>query len=233
METKIRKIQTAIFTKNFNISNDLDRAALLTEINNHADAIFDGVPTQLPIPNDVPPEIPRFILNSADGRFNCHIALSRVDIFYNVPVDYAGTCEELFETQRTNIQNIFTFLVGKDIVVNRIGFITIAEEILESADGSGLAYLKGSFIQSDKFSKPKELIFNYNRSGRSENFDMNNLITVSANEKVNTKILLQTDINTTAEIINADTNFNVENFNEIINYVVRETKGFLDGFPNI
>jgi len=42
METKIKQIQAAVFIRNFNISNDLERASLLTEINQHANMNFPG-----------------------------------------------------------------------------------------------------------------------------------------------------------------------------------------------
>lgn len=230
MDTKIRKIQTAIFTRNFNISNDLERAALLTEINQYSSAIFNGIPTQLPIPNDVPPEFPRFILNSIDGKFNCHIALSRVDVFYNVSPTSTESNDQLFETQKTNIQNIFSFLLSKSVIINRVGFIAAAEKILTPEEGNSLDYLKNNFIQSGKLDSPKELSFNYNRSGRSENFEMNNLITFGA--KIGSNITLQTDINTVAEGMN-ENNFNLGNFNEIVDYAIEKTNELINNLENI
>lgn len=231
MDTKIRKIQTAIFTRNFIVSNDLERANLLTEIHRHASSIFNGVPTQLPIPNDAPPEFPRFVLNSLDGKFSCNVSLSRTDVFYNVPMDCAESDEQLFEAQKINIQNIFNFLLSKSVGVNRVGFIAVVEKILTPEEGNSLDYLKNNFIQSDKLNSPKELTFNYNRSGdRSENFEMNNLITISAKTGLN--ITLQTDINTVAERMSGD-NFTTENFNEIVDYAIQETRAFIDNFPNI
>lgn len=230
METRIKQIQTAIFTRNFNISNDLDRASLLMEINKSVGHIFNSVPTQLPIPNDAPPEFPRFILNSIDNKFSCQVALSRVDVFYNVPNESTDNCEQLFEAQKTNIQNIFSFLLSRSVIINRVGFIVAAEKILTPEEGKGLDYLKNNFIQSDKLNSPKELLFNYNRSDRSENFEMNNLITVGA--KIGSNITLQTDINTVAEGMNRN-NFNLENFNEIVDYTINETRVFIDNFPSI
>jgi hypothetical protein len=230
METKIRKIQTAIFTRNFNISNDLERAGLLTEIHQHTNSIFNGTPTQLPIPNDTPPEFPRFILNSMDGRFNCNIALSRVDVFYNVSPTSTESDSQLFETQKTNIQNIFSFLLGKSIIINRVGFIAAVEKILSPEEGNSIDYLRNNFIREDRFASPKELLFNYNRAGRSGNFEMNNLITINAKENAN--IVIQTDINTVAERM-SENNFNLDNFNEIVDYAVQETQMFVDNFPNI
>jgi hypothetical protein len=43
-------------------------------------AQFDGQPTILPLPPDTPPEIPRILLNSADGTRKCEISLVRIAI---------------------------------------------------------------------------------------------------------------------------------------------------------
>lgn len=230
METKIIQIQTAVFTKNFNIPNDLDRATLLTEINTHSGTIFNGQPTLLPIPNDAPQEIPRYILNSSDGKFGCNIALSRTDIFYKIPTESTENFEQLLEVHRNNAENIFTFLLSKGIVINRIGFIVTAEKILSSGEGTSLDYLRSNFIREDKLNTPKELTLNYNRSSRSENFEMNNLITLSA--KAVGGISMQTDINTIPEMMST-ANFNLQNFVEIVDHTIQETKLFVDDFPNI
>jgi len=230
METRIKQIQTAMFARNFSISNDLERAALFTEIHGHTNSIFNGLPTQLPIPNDVPPEVPRFILNSTDGRFNCNIALSRIDIFYKVPDTSTENFEQLLITQKNNTENIFSFLISKGIIINRIGFIASGEKILSSEEGNGLNYLRNNFIQDNKFNNPKELTLSHTRSGRSENFEMNNLVTLNTNLGV--VIRIQTDVNTVAERMDT-ANFNLENFNEIIDYAARETLALIDNFPNI
>ncbi|KKP96423.1 MAG: hypothetical protein UR99_C0018G0012 [Candidatus Moranbacteria bacterium GW2011_GWD2_36_12] len=230
METKIKQIQAAVFIRNFNISNDLERASLLTEINQHANIIFNGPPTQLPIPNNAPPEFPRFILNSADGKFSCQIALSRVDIFYKIPDVHTEDFEQLLNTQKNNTENIFNFLVSKGVIVDRIGFIAAAEKILTPGEGNSIDYLRNNFIREGRFGSPKELLFNYNHSGRSENFEMNNLISINAKE--NASIVLQTDVNTIAEGMSGN-NFNLENFNEIVNYAIGETQIFMNNFPNI
>lgn len=227
---ELKKFKPQFLRKKFNISNDLERAELLTEIYKHTQSIFNGVPTQLPIPNDIPPEFPRFILNSIDNKFSCQVALSRVDVFYNVSGDSAENDEQLFKTQKTNIQNIFNFLLSKSVIVNRVGFIVVAEKILTPEEGNSLDYLKNNFIQSDKLNSPKELLFNYNRSGQSENFEMNNLIIVSA--KAGSNITLQTDINTIAEKMN-ENNFNLKKFNEIIDYAIEKTSNLISNFPNI
>ena len=230
MQTRIKKIQTAIFTKNFNVTNDTDRARLLLDIGNHSRGIFDVDPVQVPIPNDVPPEFPRIILKSNDNRYGGNVALSRTDIFYNVPANNTDNLESLLDTQKTNIQNIFNFLIGRGIIVNRIGFIAVAVKELSPEEGNGHDYLRNKFISDDRFQDPKELMFRYNKASRTENFDMNNLITIIS--KAQNRIMLQTDINTVAEIMNT-ANFNQDNFTEIIDYAISKTKELINNFPNI
>jgi len=230
METRIKKIQTAIFTRNFNVTDDTGRAQLLIDINAHTSSIFNVPPVQVPIPSDAPPEFPRIILNSTGNVFNCNISLMRTDIFYNIPSDNADNLEILLATQKNNTENIFNFLINRGIIVSRIGFIVDVIKELSSEEGNGHDYLRNKFISDDRFQDPKELMFRYNKADRSDNFDINNLITITG--KPSNKIILQTDINTVAEIMNT-ANFNLDNFNEIIDYGIQKTKGLIDNFPNI
>lgn len=227
METKIKKIQTAIFTRNFNILNDLDRAESLTEINKHASSIFNGQPTMFPIPSDAPQEFPRFVLNSLDGKFSCNIAPMRTDIFYNVPDESSENSNHLLETQRRNIENIFTFFISKGIIVNRVGFVVFAEKILSTEEGGAINFLKNNFIRDNKLDNPKELSFRYNKPGSAGIFEMNNLITVEG--RIGNIIMIQTDINTVTENMEK-ANFNLENFNEIIDYAIQGTQEFVEEF---
>ena len=43
--------------------------------------LFDGAPTVLPLGSDVPAEVPRLILSSADGRRRMQASSSRLDVF--------------------------------------------------------------------------------------------------------------------------------------------------------
>lgn len=231
MQINIKQVQTAIFTNNFNISSDLLRASFLTEINDNSSEVFNGQPIQLPIPNEVPQEVPRFILNSIDSRFSCNIALSRTDIFFNVPAGHGETFDELMNIQKSNSTNIFTFLLSKGVTINRVGFIILAEVILSPEEGDCLNYMKTSFINDTKLTAPKELIINYNHAGSSENFEMNNIFTMSG-KAGDQLISLQIDVNTLAEIMNT-ANFNENNFEEIINHTIQSSKSLIENFPNI
>lgn len=230
MDTKIIKIQTAIFTKNFNVTDDAKRAQLLLDIDAHTKSIFNVPPVQVPIPNEAPQEFPRIILNSNSGKYGGNIALSRSDILFNVPRGDTRSLADLLQVQQNNVKNIFDFLISQGVIINRIGFIAVVTKELSPGEGSNFDYLKSQFVKEGKFNFPKELMFRYNFAGRSGNFDMNNLITI--NSRPGNIIIITTDINTVAEIMTA-TNFSLENFNEVINYAIKKTQELIDNFPNI
>lgn len=57
---------------------------------------FGGEPTIFPLPEDAPPEIPRIILKSRDGKYALNLYLNRVDLVYQgKKIDFDGTPESL------------------------------------------------------------------------------------------------------------------------------------------
>lgn len=236
MINKIKKIQTAVFTRDFNLNNDISRAQLLLDLDKNVflKKIFDAPLEQVPIPSDAPQEIPRVMLKSNDNKFRCNIALSRTDLIFNILSDNVQSLDDLLEIQKNNSKDVIRFLIDRNALINRIGFITVVEKLLTFEEGnSGRDYLKSNFILEDKFNNPKELILRYNYANRSKNFDMNNSIIIDG--KSDNKITLQTDINTTAELMNT-ASFKLstlDEIDEIIDYAIIQSKKFIYNFPNI
>lgn len=231
MQIKIRKIQTAIFTKNFQIADDYDRAQLLLDLKSATFDTFNGDPVLIPVPNDAPLDIPRVILNSIDKAYSCNVALNRTDVFYNVPDDSEINLNVLLQTQKNNSLKLFNFLKSKSATINRVGFVVNIDFIMvEENDKNSFDYLKEHFFKNDKLKDPKELLLRYNKLGSSPKFEMNNLITIQSRRS--DIIAVQTDINTLAEImINSD--FSKDDFEEIINYSIDKSKIIIKDFPNV
>lgn len=229
METKIRKIQTAIFTRNFQIANDYERAQLLLDLKSATCDTFNGDPVLIPIPNDAPLDIPRIILNSSDKAYACNIALNRTDIFYNVSDDSEINLDVLLQAQKDNSLKLFSFLKSKDAIINRVGFVVNVDFVVEESDKNSFDYLKEHFLKDDKLEDPKELLLRYNKLSNSPKFEMNNLVTIQS--KRSDVIAVQTDINTVAEIM-SDSNFLKDDFEEIINYSTDKSQNVINAFPN-
>ncbi|MDP1845848.1 MAG: hypothetical protein Q8L09_03805 [Candidatus Moranbacteria bacterium] len=229
MEPTIKKIQTAIFIKNFQIQNEYEKSNLLLDSKEKIGDIFDGQPILIPAPNEMPPEIPRIVLNSADNLFSCNIALNRTDIFFNSANSKEKDVNIILEKQKTNSLRVFDFLKEKNVIINRIGFVVDVEYAIENA----IEFLKAEFINENKFESPKELSFRYNRSSIIEeiNIPMNNLVTVSGKNDSNV-IQIQLDINTVSEIMSSS-DFSKEYFDKIITYSENKINSIIKEFPNL
>lgn len=223
MEPIIKKIQTAIFIKNFQIQNEYEKSNLLLELRGKVGGIFNGQPILIPVPNDAPPEIPRIVLNSADNLYSCNIALNRSDIFFNVSNCIKNDIDTLFEKQKNNSLSIFDYLKEKNAVIIRIGFVVDTDY----QNSEGVEFLKNKFSKGEKFDNPKELSFRYNKETKIGNttIAMNNLMTISGKKGSNI-IQVQLDINTLAE--NTDSaDFSKISLEEIIDYSASRAKDLM------
>lgn len=229
MDNKIKKIQTAIFTRKFQISNEYEKSNLLLELREKIGDVFSGQPVLIPVPNDAPPEIPRIILNSADNLFTCNIALNRTDIFFNSVNSAENDINILLEKQKLNSSKLFDFLKEKKIEIARIGFVIDVDYTIQNA----LEFLRVEFVRNNKFEDPKELSFRYNKADEINEIDiaMNNLVTIAGKRDSNL-IQIQLDINTAAEIMGSS-DFSKEYFEKIMNYSIQKTKLIIEKFPII
>lgn len=229
MVATIKKIQTAIFTRNFQIQNEYDKSNILLELKEKVGDIFNGQPIWVPVPNDAPPEIPRIVLNSLDNLYSCNIALNRSDVFLNLANPVEKETRVLFEEQKSNSFKIFDYLKEKGAVINRVGFVVDVEYQNEQ----GVEFLREQMLKENKFKEPKELLFRYNHKDSIGEIDIetNNLVTISG--KTGSDIIqVQFDINTVAEIMGT-TNFSKDNFEKIISYSVNSIEDRIQKFPEM
>ena len=56
----------------------------LSKLNESSGNIFDSMPQIIPLPPEIPPEIPRVSSTSASGIYSINISLSRMDITMNM-----------------------------------------------------------------------------------------------------------------------------------------------------
>ncbi len=105
MAKQFIKLQISLFFKS-NYSDQLEKASLLIK-----KEFGDGVVTQLGIPANMPPEIPRLIIKSSSVDIN--LAINRIDFF--------STDSSFFEKFFPNILNV---LSGLSVEIGRIGVVT-------------------------------------------------------------------------------------------------------------
>ena len=224
MASRLIKLQTAVFTRDLNLNDEYKKSHFLLTLKENLGALFNGEPLIFPGGFDDAPDYPRIIMTSKDNVFSANIALTRTDIFYNIPADETQNIEELLSIQRNNISLFIKSLENVSVV--RIGFVAYAEHIID--DENATKYIIRKFFKEDKFDEPKELLFRYIQNSKLESIEFNNVITTSGN-RASKKINLVVDINTNPEQSNrVDLNI----FEKIINYTSERAKAYIEGFPN-
>ncbi|WP_305369474.1 hypothetical protein [Photobacterium leiognathi] len=77
MKTKIINLQFAYFLKDIVERPDIEFNTLNADMLN----VFDAMPQILPIPRELPSDVPVMVLNSSSGEYSCNISRSRIDFF--------------------------------------------------------------------------------------------------------------------------------------------------------
>lgn len=169
---------------------------------------FNGEPTVLPLPNDVPAEIPRIILRSKDQKYEMNVALNRTDILYiNKDEDDEGLpTQKIAEIKDTLIkasQEVHDILIkGYSGSINRSAVIT--QQVIKLDSGSK------TFLES-KLLKPTEtqpfeikLAYLYKETLKDSYFDINKWVRVDTLRNIkkpqdDSALRLTHDINTLSE----------------------------------
>lgn len=89
-----------------------------TILSEYADR-YDGDPQTFPLPNDVPAELPRIVLQSNDGRWKLQAGPSRIDSFWFRKSDENGNDSALKDC----IAALATYLRAMKVSVPRIGIV--------------------------------------------------------------------------------------------------------------
>jgi len=88
MNVRLDSLQLVLFSSGIVIEDKLKTANTLNEA---LSGIFDGDPLIFPLPNDVPPEIPRILLKSKDEKHKLQIAPQRIDFIFQYKKEEEAT----------------------------------------------------------------------------------------------------------------------------------------------
>lgn len=159
--------------------------------------IFNATPLTIPLPPDVPDNIPGLQLRSEDNTYQLNVAKGRADFFYNAK---AEDQEKDFSDHKSNfsdhIQTLFKQLSSL-VETKRLGYIITFFETTETASKT----LQNAFLKKD-LGKINELNIRFNNKRELEKFEINDITKIDPGQLVadNTKgILISRDINTIPE----------------------------------
>jgi len=116
---QIASIQSAIFTSN-TINDPKD---FFLELNGALDALFTTPPQVNSLHGMIPPEIPRVVGSSDDGRYTCNIGLNKID-FFVAPnlINDTITPAQLYEDLLEKTKKIIKFVSRENQIV-RFGIV--------------------------------------------------------------------------------------------------------------
>ena len=185
----VMSFQLAIFFKQHITRPD----QFFSSINDAAGNLFDRMPQIIPLPDEVPPEIPRVAATNMSGTYNFNISLNRLDFTLNVSDSQFKEPEALSDfalKSKLIVKNI-----PNEIEIVRIGIIGNYFE-LERLPAIALAkkYSKKDLGNISEFN------FRYNKISQEFGYSFNNVFSIS-NAEINTKgivsdgVFIQKDIN--------------------------------------
>lgn len=155
IDLKVKKLQTALFVRNLDLSQKLKVAE---EFNEKVDNFFNGDPMILPLPEDFAPDAPRIVLKNSDGLFSCNVSSVRVDLLYHAKTMPDKKIAEIRENYIKILLPLVELLnTTYHATIYRIGFVPTFFTIL---DDSANDFLRTTFIREPYFENPYELGIN-------------------------------------------------------------------------
>ncbi len=192
MEIIPKKIQAVIFLKSYYFYG----TEKLSQINNFKRKLADALqgntqfsePIVLPVLDEMPPDIPRFIMNSksSDG-YAVNGSANRVDLFS----DYSGTMDD-FNKFISSVKAVFNLLKDDPKCVRLALIFTY-----QNSNANSLSEITKYFASNNVPDEMSEYHTAYNERETFNNLKINKFVRIDCMDKDSQKIAsLQLDINT-------------------------------------
>ncbi|SXN60089.1 Uncharacterised protein [Klebsiella pneumoniae] len=160
--------QLAIFFTNIITRPD----QFLSKLNESSGNIFDSMPQIIPLPPEIPPEIPRVSSTSASDIYSINISLSRMDITMNMvdsPLKEGDAISDFILKAKLIIKNI-----PSDVQLNRIGNIGSYFEL----DKNPAITLSRKLAKKD-LGNVSEFNLRYNKPSSDFGYTFNNIYSIN------------------------------------------------------
>jgi hypothetical protein len=187
---KIVKLQLALF-----FQNQISRPDnLMGGINSSMGNLFDAMPQILPIPAEAPAEIPRVQMRSENGKYNCNIACSRVDLIMNCDfrdeIVWPDLTKDFLAKVKLFISSVFD--QSKVVRFGLIGNFFIP-------DKSATTSMTRKYLKID-LNSAEEINLRFNKKASSHGYTLNNITSVSTalaetNGQTEKGIFIELDVN--------------------------------------
>jgi hypothetical protein len=169
METQIISLQFALFFQDIIERPDTE----FSDLNMNLMNIFGDVPLIMPIPPELPPEVPRVTLKSENKAYICQIARSRVDLISN-RISKETSNEEMLKDFNAKVRGFIKYVLEKRKIV-RFGMICKYFH----KDDDAITTIKNKYF-NDNIGDVAELSIQYNKISEYQGFQLNDLVSISA-----------------------------------------------------
>lgn len=102
------------------------KVQLAADLSNQLADLLDDEPVILPVPDDAPPDIPRIILKSKNGRYSVNIKLNNVSFKYTEKGKPANELQAIREEFLQNFSDFTEILIKLGVIetASRLGSVT-------------------------------------------------------------------------------------------------------------
>jgi hypothetical protein len=186
---KIISLQFALFFRDIVDRPDIE----FSDVNANMMNVFDAVPSVMPIPRELPPDVPMVTQRSESNEYVCNISRSRIDLHFQRIGDQRSNAE-LIADFNAKVLGFITYVLKKRPVVR---FGMICRYFIETS--SAVEDIRHKyFIES--IGEVEELSLRYNRKNASADWTINDIVEITAATELsdgNSKsgIFIQRDIN--------------------------------------
>ena len=215
---RLNSLQVSIFTPHTSFSKNRVLERLISTFVD----LFNGDTVSVPIPEDAPKEIPRIILNSADGKFKLEIAQNRVNFFRYRKDDDA-------EIDTSQILDISSRVLKeyKDCTHSVVGRLALV--VVRSSENENPGFALANYFCRDKwtaklFNRPDNFEIHSHRRYTRHKFNLNSWVRCMTgllaenNERI---IVVMQDINTLAEELK-QRDFSIEQLKSFLRIAYKE-----------
>lgn len=189
MKVRIVSLQFALFFKEVVPRPDTTFA----DFNQSLGGVFDAIPTILPIPKELPPDVPLVVQKSSSGSLACNISRSRIDLFaHRVSDDVTNAA--MFKDFNVQVNSFQQYVTSKTDIVR---FGLICRYFIK--DENAIATIRAKYFK-EVLGDVSELSLRYNQKEAFQTFEINDVVEISAAQLLivgqeNKGILIQRDIN--------------------------------------
>lgn len=189
-QLKLTSLQFALFYRDIISRPDLEFSDLNSKMMN----IFNGIPTSMNLPPEIPADIPLITYRSESGDYSCSMARSRIDL-HLIKIDEKSN-EEILVDFNSKVTSLVSYILSKRDIV-RFGFICRYFKHSETPIND----IKLKYCSSN-MSKVADIGIRFNQTSNFNTWEINDMVEIAAykmpiNGKNEDGVFIQRDINNT------------------------------------